>query len=409
MRIPMLLIAAGLVMLVGCSGDSPAARYVTVDTLPGGIPRTITSQPIDSGRWQLVRDRDIQPPELDSAELMNPSDVALADDGSVLIVDRPTHIKVFDRAGQLLRRIGREGAGPGEFGAAFIAVRGDTLVVQDPRNARATTFNWRTGAILTERRTSCCYFSPMGVDGQGRAVVRAMARAPDSTWRNVSSFVRFPLASTEADTVFVLDRQDVDEPKSWILRSGSGSQTRMMMAMSVPLQPSTNAQVDPTGGFITGWSGAYMLRLTSDGRDTTALFGRAWTAVAVSGSEKRRIVDQRIEQMTGDGRSSWSEDALRASFDASMIPDTRPAYAGFRVDAAGRRWVQREDGDTTQVRFDLFDEQGRWLDVVAVPSSSWPRTAYAPAAWGREEMAVILEGDDGRPLIRVFRITRVED
>lgn len=409
MRISALLIAVGLVVLAGCSGDSAAARYVAVDTLPGGIPRTITSQPIDSGRWQLVRDRDIQPPELDSAELINPSDVALADDGSLLVVDRPTHVKVFDRSGQLLRRIGREGAGPGEFRAAYLAVRGDTLVVQDPQNARATTFNWRTGVMLSERRTSCCYYSPMGVDGQGRAVVRAMAQPPDSSWRNVHTFVRFPLGGREADTVWVLERQDVDPPKSWVLRQGSGSQTRMVMSTSVPLQPTTAAQVDPTGGFITGWSGAYVLRLTSDGRDTTSLFGRTWTAPAVSGGEKQRIVEQRIEQMIGNGRSSWSESALRASFDVAMIPDTRPAYAGFRVDAAGRRWVQREEPDTTQVRFDLFDDRGRWLDVVTVPAMSWPRAAWAPVAWGHDEAAVILEGDDGRPLIRVFRITRVVD
>lgn len=407
MRALLALIAVlgGMSLITACQDTDAAALYVAVDTLPGGIVRTMTSQPIDSGHWQLVRARDIQPPELDSAELFNPQDVAIADDGSVIVADLPAQIKVFDPSGRHLRTFGRNGSGPGEFRTAYIAVRGDTLVVQDPRNARATTFNWQTGAMLGERRTACCYFSPIGIDGQGRAVVRTIGRAPDSTWRNAQGFVRFPLSGASADTVFARERDDLAPVRPWVIREGN----RMLMSVPPPLQPRLHFEVDPLGGFITGHSSDYTLRVTSDGLDTVALFGRSWNAAAVSAAEKQRLVDARIAVMREQDRSGPSEAALRAAFDPTLIPDTRPAYENLRVDASGRRWVRRTETDTTQTRFDLFGADGRWLDVVSLPASDWPRSPWAPAAWGRDEVAVILEGDDARPLVRVYAIVRRSD
>ncbi|HSA58025.1 MAG TPA: 6-bladed beta-propeller [Gemmatimonadaceae bacterium] len=403
-----LLVGTGITS--ACGDVSAALKYVQVDTLPGGIPRTLTSQPIDSGRWQLVLARDIQPPELDSAELLEPRDVAIADDGSVLVVDaRPTLIKVYDPNGRHVRSIGREGSGPGEFRAAYIAVRGDTLVVQDPQNSRATTFDWRTGAMLSERRTACCYFSPIGIDGDGRAVVRSINQPTDSTLRNAQGFVRFSINARTADTIFVLERQDAVAGKPWLIRENVGGRTLTRMAVGVPLQPRAHYAVDPTGGFVTGWSADYVLRVTRSGRDTVALFGREYAAEPVSNAEKQRIVEQRIAEMREGNRNGPSEEALRASFDAALIPDTRPAYDVFAIDAAGRRWVRLAPTDTNTVRFDLFDREGRWLDVVQVSQSGWPRTVYAAAAWGRNEVAVILEGEDGRPLVRVYRIVRASE
>lgn len=401
------MLLAATLMTSACGDVSTASKYVQVDTLPGGALRTMTSQPIESGQWQLVQAREIQPPELDSAELLEPRDLAIADDGSVLVVDsKPTIIKVYDRSGRHVRSIGREGSGPGEFRSAYVAVRGDTLVVQDPQNSRATTFDWRTGAILSERRTACCYFSPIGIDGEGRAVVRSINQPPDSTLKNAQGFVRFAVNSRTADTMFVVERQDATPSRPWLIRENVGGRTLTRMAVSVPLQPRAHYAIDPTGGFVTGWSADYALRLTSDGRDTMALFGRTFTPEPVTGAEKQRIVEERIGQMREGNRDGPSEAALRASFDAAMIPDARPAYEVFAIDAAGRRWVRLPSSDTTTVTFDLFDREGRWLDVVEVPAAGWTRTAYAPTAWSRNEVAVILEGDDGRPLVRVYRIVR---
>jgi hypothetical protein len=101
-----------------------------------------------------------------------------------------------------------------------------------------------------------------------------------------------------------------------------------------------------------------------------------------------------------------AESTIRAAFDPSYIPDSRPAFEGLLVDAAGRTWVRVVTSDTTTVQFDLFDADGRWLDVLSVPSADWPRSTWSPVALGTHEVAVPIEGDDGRPLVRVFRMER---
>jgi hypothetical protein len=386
----------------GCSESGTAASAVRVDSLPSGIPRTLSSQPVDSGRWHLVAVRDIQPPESDPAELANPQDLAIADDGSVLVVDRPTSVKVFDRSGRLARSIGRDGSGPGEFRSAYISVIGDTLVAQDPQNSRATSFNWRTGTVLSERRSGCCYFFPIGVDASGRAVVRLTAPPPDSTLPNAQGFVRFPVNGDAADTVFVAAGGPSQSSRPWNIREGG----RTRMTVVVPFQPRAFHTVDRMGGFLTGFSSDYLLRRSTDGRDTVSLFGRDWSASPVSASEKARIVDQRVAEIFANNNGEIAEATIRAAFDPSYIPDARPAYDGIWVDAAGRTWVRQVPADTSRVLFDLFDAKGRWLDVLSVPASDWPRSTWTSIALGKQEVAVPLEGEDGRPLIRVFRIER---
>jgi hypothetical protein len=396
-RIVMLAALAG-----GCTTAETAPDAVRVDILPGGITRTVSSQPVDSGRWQLVRVRDIQAPEADPGELASPQDVAITDEGFVLVADaQPSVVKVFDPSGAFVRAIGREGAGPGEFRSAYIAVLGDSLVVQDATNGRATTFNWRTGAMLSERRTSQMYFFPIGIDGSGRAAVRLLITNPDSSRPNVQRFVRFKVNEQVADTIDVDAGGGSVDSKPWVVREGN----RMIMSVVVPFQPRAFHAVDRRGGFLTGYSSEYMLRRTQHGADTVGIFGRTWTPTGVSREEKSAIVEQRIAEVHGNNRD-MAQSTIRASFDPAQIPDSRPAFEGVWVDAEGRSWVRRTERDTTNVRFDLFDERGRWLDVLGIPSTDWPASPWIPIALGRREVAVPLEGDDGRPLIRVFRLSR---
>ncbi|HET9066290.1 MAG TPA: hypothetical protein VFN22_10775 [Gemmatimonadales bacterium] len=68
--------------------------------------------------------------------------VALSDEASILL---------FDRTGRFLRRVGRRGGGPGEFGGQGIdglcVVRGDTLVAFSGTDRRVTAFR-RDGKVL---------------------------------------------------------------------------------------------------------------------------------------------------------------------------------------------------------------------------------------------------------------------
>jgi hypothetical protein len=398
-RAPLALLIAASVACGG--GDSTASNAVRVDTLPGGIPRTTTAAPIEAGRWALVAERDVAPAEDSDGELLQPSDIALADDGSLVVFeDSPAHIKVFDPSGALARTIGREGAGPGEYRAGYITLVGDTLVVQDPSNSRATFVAWRTGERLGEKRTACCYYSGIGADSEQRVWVRSISAAPDTTLPHSQSFFRFGLTGERVDTVYAYERAGLPESKPWLVREGN----MVRMAMSVPMQPQAHWVVDRAGALLTAWSGEYSIRSTRDGRDTVAVFGRPWTAEPVTDGEKGELVEGTIRRLRLSNPNGPGESTLRASFDPALIPSTRPAFESIDVDGEGRRWVRLNSADTTRVRYDLFDVAGRWLDSVGVPAEDWTRQAWTPASWSRTHVAVLLEGEDGRPLIRIFAI-----
>lgn len=400
------LLAVALCVSVTACGDAEQSRgaSLAIDTLPGGAVRTLSMAPSDSGGWALELLHEIQPPEGDSAELLQPSDIAITEDGTVLVAEGGSaHVKVFEPDGRYLRTIGRSGEGPGEFRDAWITTRGDTLFVQDPQVARGSSFLISTGEFITSRHTACCYWSPIAVDGSGRAVVPAMSAETDSAKGPSTSFVRSPFSSGVSDTVQVPYRASSERDAVWEVRDGDVTR----FTVTVPLQPRDVQRADPQGGFVTAWTGEYLLRVSSDGRDTVALYGRPFTAAAVSAAEKQELVETRIRGMTSaSGPGNVPEAVLRAAFKPDQIPNVRPPFETFHIDPAGRTWVRRSHADTSLVEFDLFSAERVWLDVVRGAGDQWPSTPWASIAWGRDRVAVPGEDAEGRPVVRVFAIVQ---
>jgi hypothetical protein len=392
-------------LLSACSsGERPRDSRVTVDTLPGGVVRTMSAAPVDSGHWHLEPLVRIQPAEGAPGELMEPSDLAVSESGAVLVAESsPPEVKVYDAAGAYLRTIGREGGGPGEFRAAWLAVRGDTLLVQDPQQARASTFRISDGAFIDAHSTAGFYWAPIGLDGAGRAVIRMIETGADTTAGPAQRFLRISFDGAKTDTVAVPYRAANEADGLWTVRDGD----RISMAIRVPFVPRDVQQVSPTGGFVTAWTAEYLLRVSRSGNDTIALFGRSYTPEPVSAAAKRTLVDDQVRAMTS-GSDGPPRSLLEQSFVVDKIPDQRPAFEQFHVDAAGRTWVRRSLAESTTVTFDLFAPDGRWLDVVQLPAEAWPRQPWASVAWSADRVAVSLEDDVGRPAVQLYRIVRRE-
>jgi hypothetical protein len=176
--------------------------------------------------------------------------------------------------------------------------------------------------------------------------------------------------------------------------------------MSVPVLLAANNinAIDPTGGFITGWSADYLLRVTKNGSDTVAFFGRTGEAKRVSAEDKAKMITQLIQDQLAPMKVP--EEKLREILHPDDIPDHHPAFSWVAVDRSGRRWVRMSTGDTMTVRFDLFSRDGQWLDQVALANSEWARSAYQTASWSKDHVAVKGESADGRALVRIYRIAR---
>ncbi len=386
-----------IVMLAACGEAAErSAGSATFDTLPGGIVRVTNHAPADSGRWSLVLDRTVQPDDDSLGALRAPDDVLLLDDGTLLVADsKPAEVVRYDAAGRYVGRVGRDGSGPGEYRSPWLAAHGDTLVVQDPTLGRAVMFSLTTTSPITQRITTLRYYSKIFIDGAGRAVAPMMATA-DSASGPRQGFIRFSLDGASLDTVFLPEHARGDA--RWIVREGKNIKFEML----VPMQPRDIHAVDPLGGWVTGWSGEFLLRTTRDGRDTVRLFGRPEVGGAVTAAEKAAIVEAKMLEVKGQA----PEPVLRAGLLADVIPDRRPAFEQLQVDRAGRVWARRSSTDSTVVQFDLFDKDGRWLDVLSVAASGWNRSWWQPVSMARDQVAVLIEDGDGRPAVLVYRLVR---
>jgi hypothetical protein len=392
-----------LLALVACGDRARLTQGVSIETLPGGIPSVTTVTPIDSGRWSLVPVRDVGPAPGQPGEFLNPTDLALAEDGTLFVVEwSPAAINRYRPDGAFSATVARQGAGPGEVRNAWIAVRGDTLVVQDPDQTRTTTLDGRDGRVLQVRTTICCRRHPIAIDGAGRAVLW-MRAVPEDDPRPRQEFLRFALTDTVMETVTIPEARPDPGLIPWqVERNGE-----VLFTEEVPLRPRSIHAVDARGGFVTAWTGRYAIVATPNGGDSTMVFGRPFTPEPVSASEKQSIVDQVV---TGYDLSWWNGtvEALRAAFTTAAIPDQRPAIEGLWTDGAGRRWVMLSSADTSRVTLDLFDPEGRWLDQIVLPGGAWPARGWQPVSFASTHVAVLLQSPDGAPVVRIYRIARSE-
>jgi hypothetical protein len=186
------------------------------------------------------------------------------------------------------------------------------------------------------------------------------------------------------------------EPKYWTVKQGKNT----MMATGIPAAPRMVSAPDPFGGLLFGYSAEYRIVSSPDGRDTTAIFGRAWTAEPVSSAWRHATVERMIAQQG----KNWPEGSLREAFREDQIPGTFPAFAGIAVDGAGNRWVQLTSGaDTNVTRLDVFDPAGRYLGPVRIGRNL---PIYGAVTWTADDVYAVLESDEGSPAVMRYHIER---
>lgn len=396
MRIPLMAYLLGLAACAAAEGD--AANRFTIDTTASGIEQVTSSAPNGwrnpAKAWRLEPADTFAGPEGSPGALVDPRSLAVDAGGRVYVADeKPTVIKVFAPTGELLRTIGRDGEGPGEFRVAFLAAWKDRLVVHDPRTSRTSVFD-TSGTFLKSWHSACCYWTQITVDRAGRIYVPAPAFDAKVRERG-DPWVRYTMDGQVVDTLWV--PRNRDEAKTWTITAG-GAKNRMMMRMGVPFTPELRQSFSPSGGFVYGWSGGYRLALSPHGQDTTRLFGRDWTPDPIP--EERRLAE--VERQVKNVGDQIDQAELRSIMKVGDIPTTAPAFMTLDVDLDGNVWArQLMSSDSTRTTWDVFDARGVWLGPVTVDAAI---PEYGAAYFGKGELYASVEDELGRPVVVRFRV-----
>ena len=132
---------AAVVALVALLTAAPACTRSSAEDASNidGFPRLTLVEELRIG--------DVNDPNLGFSQVVT---VDVDRDGNVYVLEAQVpEIRVFDARGELLRRIGRRGQGPGEFERApRFGVLGDTVWAAETRPARLTLFD-REGNVLS--------------------------------------------------------------------------------------------------------------------------------------------------------------------------------------------------------------------------------------------------------------------
>jgi 6-bladed beta-propeller protein len=390
------------ILLLAACGGAQASKLARahVDTLPNGTLRVMSDGPTawgDSSGASLVEVGRFQGEDGTPAELGEPRSLAVDAQGRIYVVDsKPAAIKVFTPDGKLVRSIGREGEGPGEFRVGFIAVRDDHLVLHDPRLSRTSV--WDTaGNFIRSWHSACCYWTDIQIDRNELIYVPSPGSPKDKESQSRGTpYVRWTMEGVSKDTVWV---PKGETEKYWRVTTGGtgGSKGKMMMVTTIPFMPTQIHALHPDGGLVYAWTGSYSIVRSITGGDSARVFGRAWTPEPLTNAQRRAEVESRIKQ----AGENWG-DATRNAFKLEDVPAKLPAFLNLRVDPSGRVWARRFSvADSTKTRFDVFDSTGAYLGPITVP---FKLKEWGNQVWTRDGLVTIIEDEEGRPTVIRLKI-----
>ena len=292
-------------------------------------------------------------------ELWEVVGVELLSDGTVAIVNAgSSELRLFDRRGRAVQRMGRQGAGPGEFtrimGVAVAA--GDTLLALD-WDGSLVAFDRLGNLIREEPRTEvvprAVFLTHPVPDASIIGMRRYRQEMPQGPYRAPMDLVRVKGDSVIAEYGTLLNLEQEFLPDQ-------GGRVRIAPFAAW----STYAANSDASRIVIGDNVRFNLH-QYDGAGRLHRLIR-WVV------PPRRPTQSDLERWT-EGRKEFarSEDEIRLieqDLAAVEIPETMPAFSHLILDATGALWVgEFSSSDAGPTLFQVFGEQGVWMGEVEVP------------------------------------------
>ena len=384
---PFLVLA---VLAAGCRPDAPA-WLGTVDTLPNGT--IVVSNPAkgmwdSSTAWLLTEEAAIGDQPIDTLPLLNDVSAIEVDTGErVFLLDRQLNaLLMFDREGRLLKKVGREGAGPGEFRGAH-GLGWDAagrLWVIEGQGSRYSLFD-HDGQFLENRMRNTGFY---GWVWEGMFL--ASGEFMELVFQRADSYSKPMLARYDSvrglvDTVPLPYTLEGDNYFKFEYKDGYS-------VVGIPYYPASWYSIDPRGYIWTGHNDQYELTQLSMQGDTIRIIRKEQPPVPIAQSERDSAID-RIREM-----------AQGAPFDEGRIPRVKPALERVLVSDSGYIWVISTDQPAAGTRLDVFDPEGRFLGQVATPRKIGPYRAKTPMLLRRGKLWAVTVDEDDVPEVTRWRV-----
>ncbi len=345
----------------------------------------------DTTGWRIREIRRIPIPDSGACGLGVVTSATLDDDDRLYVAGRqPLAISAFDTTGACIGRIGRSGAGPGEYRYVMLGVTHDMVLVQDPLQTRLTRYR-PDGSVVSITPSPCCLLGPVLPVLQGGGVAIPMFDQGRDGWLRIDSTgqadsLRVPLEPTDAAAW------------SWHIGVPDGPRGELRSTdVGIPYSPTFIVQVTPLGAIVSGRTDVY--RLTLDHR-------RGGTSRAIEATVARVAVPDSLRDAayefarSGAGVRAY-EGPMQHAVRQSDIPHHWPLWSAVRGDPQGRLWVGLPSSDRSIGLLHVFDSTGALLGAVPVPH---PGILGDQAVWQRDRIILPDVDTNGLPVVRIFAV-----
>jgi hypothetical protein len=331
-------------------------------------------------------------------------------DGRFAIGVQASHaVRFYDARGKYVGSAGRRGQGPGEFRQIMgvWGTRGDTLAVLDLGEIEFFTGAGKFIAQGASRSRGDRFVYPSSIlsDGSYLGVIYNDYRTPPPAGRSRESapVVHVSRDGQQFDTVGTgLSLDEVfDGKRAW------GTQVVFTAASVV--------EGDDNGFFISSPIKSEIGQFTLAGKQTRLI------RLPDRGV---RTPDEAIQAYRAYVMSSPGEDgrpmppAMKARFaqmlERTVFADRLPSFGAMILDKSGSLWIQRYDYHsvfrtpgpvrtptmTVASRWDVVDQNGRWITTVDLPAR------FTPVEIGRDYIAGLARDEDEVEQVRVYRLRK---
>ena len=315
-------------------------------------------------------------------------------DGRVIVADmRDRTLQLIDLSRGTATPVGRQGAGPGEWGTATVlyALPGDTTMMIDVANGRLFLAgpDGKPAPPVRMAEDSPLFWSQLnGVDAAGRLLLvksRAPAKPTDASV-GIADVMRLDRRTGRVDTVATLAEPRGEQTAARMIEGGM-----MQLVTNLPFAARDLAAIAPDGRIAIVRSAPYRVEwIAPDGRRREGAVAEA-PHVRITAAEKTDFARNSIRPgailIRGGPAPSSPKGATGAAprprapamskLDIEKIftpdqqwPEVKPPFldAAVRVAPDGNVWVLRTRAwDDSIPTFDVFDAAGRVVERVALP------------------------------------------
>jgi hypothetical protein len=333
--------------------------------------------------------------------------VAFDASDNLYVLDRPNaRVMVYGPTGRFIRQIGRKGQGPGELTVPMqLAIADDgTVVVMDMARPAYSLFrpdgtfirNVAMEGGMPLPSSPMAWHPRGGVVGTFRSPPGDNPRTGTHT-QNTIPLTFYPFGGGSPVRLYQI-------PQQWTTQSSSSGPGQVQVRMSPPptFSPAVLLGVLPGGQMALSFTSGYTVRILDANGQTVRYLQRPLPVRRTTDRDRERARAERREMMqSGRGRvtitrgggggspprGAPSGAALEQMLGEMRFADTIAALRGLRVTPSGKLWVERtpafgaEDGPV-----DLLTVEGQYLGTI--------NGLGLPAAISRGGLAAFTEVDD---------------